>query len=66
MVAALPQPPLIGQAAAAQALRAVLERAFTLGRGTLIAVDGAPGSGKSRLLAHAREVARGLHPDLRL
>jgi len=51
------EPPLIGQAEAAEAIRSGIERAFSLGIPTLVTLEGGAGSGKTRLLTYASEVA---------
>lgn len=51
------EPPLIGQADAAQAIQTGVERSFTVGSPTLVAFEGPRGSGKTRLLVYASEIA---------
>jgi len=60
------EPPLIGQADAAEAIRTGVERAFTVGSPTLVAVEGGPGSGRTRLLTYASEIAARITPDVRI
>jgi tetratricopeptide (TPR) repeat protein len=60
------EPPLIGQAEAAEAIRTGVERAFTVGSPTLVAVEGGPGSGRTRLLTYASEIAARVTPEVRV
>ena len=60
------EPPLIGQNDAAEAVRLGVERAFTLGDPTLVALEGSRGSGKTRLLVYASEVAARVDPRVRV
>ncbi len=55
--------PLIGQTDAAAAIQAGVSRAFSLGAPTLVALEGGRGSGKTRLLIHASEVAAQVDGD---
>lgn len=54
--------PLIGQAEATQAIQTGIERAFTLGSPTLVALEGERGSGRTRLLIFASEIAARMDP----
>jgi len=56
--------PFIGQAEASEAIRAGVERAFTVGMPTLVALEGGRGSGKTRLLVYASEFAARIAPDV--
>lgn len=58
--------PLVGQNEAADAIRTGVERAFTLGKPTLVALEGARGSGKTRLLIYASEIAARIDPNVRV
>jgi len=58
--------PLIGQTEAAAAIQAGVERAFTVGAPTLVALEGPRGSGKTRLLIHASEIAARQNPQVRV
>jgi tetratricopeptide (TPR) repeat protein len=58
--------PLIGQADAAQALLTGIERAYTLGSPTLVALEGTRGSGKTRLMVYASEVAARIDPRVKV
>ena len=58
--------PLIGQSEAALAIQTGIERAFTVGSTTLVALEGAFGSGKTRLLVFASEIAARITPDVRV
>lgn len=60
------EPPLVGQAEASQAIHGAIATAFGTGKPTLVALEGERGSGKSRLLFHASEVAARLHPNVRV
>jgi tetratricopeptide (TPR) repeat protein len=60
------EPPLVGQTEASTAVRAAIETAFAKGTPALAALEGGPGSGRSRLLFHAAEVAARLRPDVRI
>ena len=60
------EPPLVGQADAARALAEGIERAFRSAEPTLIALEGPRGSGKTRLLVHASELAAGLAPEVQV
>lgn len=61
-----PDEPLIGQQEAAEAIRTGVERAFTVGMPTLVALEGPRGSGKTRLLAYASEIAARASSDVRV
>lgn len=61
-----PEPPLIGQAEASEAVRTGVERAFSLGAPTLVALEGARGSGKTRMLIYASEIAARLDDNVRV
>lgn len=58
------EPPLIGQTEAAEAIRVAIENAFTVGAPTLVALEGERGSGKTRLLTYASELAARMSPDV--
>ncbi len=58
--------PLVGQAALAERLQQGLEAAFTTGTPFLAALEGPRGSGKTRLLTYAGEIATGLAPEVRV
>ena len=58
--------PLIGQTEAAETIRSAIERAFTLGQPTLVALEGGRGTGKTRLLMYASEVAARANPEVRV
>ena len=49
--------PLLGQTDASAAIHAGVDNAFTVGAPTLVALEGPRGSGKTRLLIHASEIA---------
>ncbi|MFI5308282.1 MAG: tetratricopeptide repeat protein [Polyangiales bacterium] len=56
--------PLFGQPALVAAIRQALESAFPSGKPVLLAVQGAPGSGKTAALQRASEIAAELQPEL--
>ncbi len=58
--------PLIGQTEAGQALLTGIERAYTLGNPTLVALEGGRGSGKTRLMVYASEVAARIDPRVKV
>lgn len=60
------EPPLIGQVEAAGAIQTGIERAFGVGSPTLVALEGPRGSGKTRLLVFASELAARLDPRVRV
>lgn len=60
------EPPIVGQEEASAAIRAGIERAFATGKPTLVALEGGAGSGKTRLLFHAAELAARLYPSVRV
>ncbi|MBW2462790.1 MAG: tetratricopeptide repeat protein [Deltaproteobacteria bacterium] len=60
------EPPLIGQAEASEAIRTGVERAFTVGLPTLVVVQGAAGSGRTRMLTYAGEIAARVAPNVRI
>lgn len=60
------EPPLIGQPEAASAIRSGVETAFERGIPTLVALEGGPGSGRTRLLFHAAEVASRARAEVRV
>jgi len=60
------EPPLIGQAEAAEVIRTAVERAFTVGTPTFVALEGDRESGKTRLLVYASEIAARVVPDVRV
>jgi len=61
-----PEQPLIGQAEAAEVIRTGIERAFTIGASTVVALHGGHQSGKTRLLTYASEFAARATPALRI
>lgn len=61
-----PEPPLIGQAEASEAVRTGIERAFGLGAPTLVALEGERGSGKTRMLIYASEIAARIDENVRV
>lgn len=60
------EPPLVGQAEASEAIHAALQTALAQGKPTLVALEGEPGSGRSRLLFHAAELAARVAPNIRI
>jgi tetratricopeptide (TPR) repeat protein len=60
------EPPIVGQEEVSAAIRAGIEGAFSLGKPTLVALEGAEGSGRTRLLFHAAELAARLFPNVRI
>ncbi|GAB4207790.1 MAG: hypothetical protein OHK0013_25700 [Sandaracinaceae bacterium] len=60
------EPPIVGQEEASSAIRAGIERAFAGGKPTLVALEGGEGSGRTRLLFHAAELAARLYPNVRV
>lgn len=58
--------PIVGQEEASGAIRAGIEGAFTQGKPTLVALEGSEGSGRTRLLFHAAELAARLYPNVRI
>ncbi|MEM9074617.1 MAG: tetratricopeptide repeat protein [Myxococcota bacterium] len=58
--------PLIGQRDAAAAIQTGVETAVRLRAPTLVALEGGRGSGKTRLLIHASELAARLDPNVRV
>jgi tetratricopeptide (TPR) repeat protein len=60
------EPPLIGQVEASAAIRAGIETAFQRGVPTLVALEGGAGSGRTRLLFHAAELAAKIRGDVRI
>ncbi|MCC6875878.1 MAG: AAA family ATPase, partial [Sandaracinaceae bacterium] len=60
------EPPLIGQIEAARTIHSAIETAFTHGRPTLVVLEGGRGSGKTRLLFYASEVASRLSATVRV
>ncbi|NOY90677.1 MAG: tetratricopeptide repeat protein [Deltaproteobacteria bacterium] len=61
-----PEPPLIGQLEASEAVRTGVERAFSLGAPTLVALEGQRGSGKTRMLIYASEIAARIDGNVRV
>ncbi len=61
-----PEPPLIGQADASEVIRTAVERAFTVGTPTFVALEGGRESGKTRLLTYASEIAARVAPEVRV
>lgn len=60
------EPPLVGQADATSAIHSGLTNAFEQGKPTLVVLEGTRGSGKTRLLFHASEVAARMKEDVRV
>jgi tetratricopeptide (TPR) repeat protein len=60
------EPPLVGQTDASTAIRTGIETAFERSVATLTALEGGPGSGRTRLLFHAAEIAARLRPEVRI
>ncbi len=60
------EPPMVGQSAATEALMLGLATAFEHGKPTLVALEGGRGSGKTRLLFHAAELAARQHEEVRV
>ncbi len=60
------EPPLVGQSEPSNAIHQAIQAAFEQGRPTLVALEGGRGSGKTRLLFHASEVAARLREDVRV
>lgn len=60
------EPALVGQAEASSAIRSGLETAFSRGVPTLVALEGPRGSGRTRLLFHAAELAARIAPEVRV
>lgn len=60
------EPPLVGQLEASRALGSAIATALETGKPTLAALEGERGSGKTRLLVHAGELAARLRPDVRI
>ncbi|MDQ3034018.1 MAG: tetratricopeptide repeat protein [Myxococcota bacterium] len=60
------EPALVGQHDASAAIRSGIETAFSRGAPTLVALEGGRGSGRTRLLFHAAEVAARIAPEVRV
>lgn len=60
------EPPLVGQTEASEAIQAALATALQQGKPTLVALEGPAGSGRSRLLFHAAELAARIAPNIRI
>jgi tetratricopeptide (TPR) repeat protein len=60
------EPPTVGQDEASSAIRAGIETAFTQNKPTLVTLEGGPGSGRTRLLFHAAELAARMYPNARV
>ncbi len=60
------EPPIVGQEEVSAAIRAGIDRAFVEHKPTLVAIEGEEGSGRSRLLFHAAELAARLFPSVRI
>lgn len=60
------EPPLVGQARAVAAITGAIASALEHGKPALVALEGDRGSGKSRLLFHASEVAARMREDVRV
>lgn len=60
------EPPIVGQEEVSAVIRTGIDRAFSEGKVTLVAIEGEEGSGRSRLLFHAAELAARLFPNVRI
>ncbi|MGE0787531.1 MAG: tetratricopeptide repeat protein [Sandaracinaceae bacterium] len=60
------EPPLVGQTDAAGAIQLGVTTAFAQGVATLVALEGDRGSGKTRLLVHAGELAARVAPNVQI
>jgi hypothetical protein len=60
------EPPIVGQEEASSAIRSGIDGAFTSGKPTLVVLEGGEGSGRSRLLFHAAELAARMYPNVRI
>lgn len=60
------EPPLVGQTEASEAIQAALSTSLQQGKATLVALEGESGSGRSRLLFHAAELAARIAPNIRI
>lgn len=60
------EPPLVGQTEVTQAIHLGVQTAFEQNVPTLVAVEGQRGSGKTRLLFHASEVAARMNENVRV
>src|SRR5690606_26976702 len=60
------EPPLVGQREAARAIDEGIQTAFDTREPTLVVLEGERGSGKTRLLFHASEVAARSREDVRV
>ncbi|MBX3272797.1 MAG: tetratricopeptide repeat protein [Sandaracinaceae bacterium] len=60
------EPPLVGQHEVTQAIHAGITSAFEGGKPTVVVLEGERGTGKTRLLFHASEVAARMRGDCRV
>ncbi|AKF06412.1 tetratricopeptide repeat protein [Sandaracinus amylolyticus] len=60
------EPSLVGQHDASGAIRTGIETSFRRGVPTLVALEGGAGSGRTRLLFHAAELAARISPEVRV
>ncbi|MBN8615796.1 MAG: tetratricopeptide repeat protein [Deltaproteobacteria bacterium] len=60
------EPPIVGQEEASSAIRSGIDGAFSSGKPTLVVLEGGEGSGRSRLLFHAAELAARMYPSVRI
>lgn len=60
------EPPLVGQVEASGAIHAALAASLEHGKPTLVALEGEAGSGRSRILFHAAELAARIAPNIRI
>jgi predicted ATPase len=60
------EPPLVGQTEASDAIHAALSTALEQGKPTLVALEGESGSGRTRILFHAAELAARVAPNIRI
>lgn len=60
------EPPLVGREEISAILRAALETAASQQKATLVALEGDAGSGRTRLLFHAAELAARANPSVRI
>lgn len=60
------EPPLVGRQEISAILKSGIETALTASRPTLVAVEGEAGSGRTRLLFHAAELAARIAPNVQV
>jgi hypothetical protein len=60
------EPPLVGREEISLILRTAIETAAMQNKATLVALEGEPGSGRTRLLFHAAELAARSNPGARV